>query len=142
MQGDDKVRYCSHCKLNVYNLPEMTMEQIKLLMVENEGRLCVRMYQRKDGRVMSKDCPVPFAKARRRMALMFATALFFLLGALGYAGAMGKADPDAAHVDMVDRLRAVPGLRTVVDWISPPATAGAMATPYHVTGKVAGPGGP
>ena len=58
MEGDDRVRFCPECELNVYNLSAMTEEQALALVQEREGRLCVRLYQREDGTVLTSDCPV------------------------------------------------------------------------------------
>ena len=57
MSGDDRVRFCGACKLNVYNLSEMTRRDVTELLQLVEGRLCVRFYRRKDGTVLTKDCP-------------------------------------------------------------------------------------
>lgn len=68
MQGDDRVRYCGECKLNVYNLAALSQDEVERLIVETEGRLCGRIYRRADGTVMTRDCPVGFAALRRRLA--------------------------------------------------------------------------
>jgi hypothetical protein len=46
MSGDDKKRFCGECKLNVYNLSGMTKDEAENLIIETEGRLCVRFYSR------------------------------------------------------------------------------------------------
>lgn len=58
MPGDDCVRRCSACRLNVYNLSGMTRGEAAELLHRTEGRLCVRFYRRKDGTVLTSDCPV------------------------------------------------------------------------------------
>ena len=58
MEGDDRVRFCTECKLNVYNLSSMTADEALALVEEREGRLCVHFYQREDGSVLTSDCPV------------------------------------------------------------------------------------
>ena len=55
MRGDDQVRFCKHCSLNVYNLSAMTRAQAERLVAEREGRLCIRMYRRLDGTVVTAD---------------------------------------------------------------------------------------
>ena len=57
MEGDDRVRFCDECGLNVYNLSAMTEDAALKLVEEREGRLCVRFYQREDGTVLTSDCP-------------------------------------------------------------------------------------
>jgi hypothetical protein len=77
MTGDERVRRCASCKLNVYNLHELTMSEVETLMRKPNGRLCVRLYQRKDGTVITADCPVGLRKVRMRLASgMIATAAF------------------------------------------------------------------
>ena len=56
MKGDDRVRHCTLCALNVYNLSAMSREEAAALVSNHEGRLCVRSYARADGKVMTKDC--------------------------------------------------------------------------------------
>jgi hypothetical protein len=49
MRGDNQVRFCKHCSLNVYNLSAMTREAAERLRRGARGRLCIRMYRRLDG---------------------------------------------------------------------------------------------
>ena len=58
MYGDDRVRFCSECKLNVYNLSGMTRREVTELFNLVEGRLCIRFFRRKDGTLLTQDCPV------------------------------------------------------------------------------------
>jgi hypothetical protein len=84
MRGDDQVRFCKHCSLNVYNLSAMSREQAEKLVADREGRLCVRFYRRLDGTVVTDDCEGAiklaakrigrFAKAATAMALTAALA--------------------------------------------------------------------
>jgi hypothetical protein len=73
MRGDNRVRYCEECKLNVYNFSAMTSRQIDALIEQHEGRLCGRFYQRSDGTMLAKNCPTGFRAAVIR-ASGFATA--------------------------------------------------------------------
>jgi hypothetical protein len=65
MHGDDRVRFCHDCQLNVYNLSTMTRPRAEALIHEKEGRLCVRLYMRRDGTALTENCPVGFRAARR-----------------------------------------------------------------------------
>ncbi len=59
MSGDKKVRFCSECKLNVYNLSEMSKTEAEQLLRNHEGdSLCIRLYLRADGTIITRDCPV------------------------------------------------------------------------------------
>lgn len=63
MDGDDRVRFCRECNRNVYNLSAMTKREARRVVTEREGRLCVRFYQRRDGTVLTSDCPVGAKRA-------------------------------------------------------------------------------
>jgi len=65
MEGDDRVRYCGQCKLNVYNIAAMSRDEAESLIRESEGRLCLKIYRRKDGTVITDDCPVALKRLRR-----------------------------------------------------------------------------
>ncbi len=57
MTGDERIRFCHACKLNVYNLSEMTKREAEDLILEKEGKLCIRYYKRFDSTILTKDCP-------------------------------------------------------------------------------------
>jgi hypothetical protein len=42
MQGSDSIRYCSHCATDVRDLSGLTRKQVVRLVLESNGRLCVR----------------------------------------------------------------------------------------------------
>jgi len=81
MYGDDRKRFCGDCKLNVYNLSGMSREEAESLIIKAEGRLCVRFYKRRDGSVITQDCPVGWARIKQRTRII-ATAAFSLVMAL------------------------------------------------------------
>src|SRR5215204_223410 len=81
MYGDDRKRFCGDCKLNVYNLSGMTRDEAEALVMNAEGRLCVRFYKRADGSVITSDCPVGWEKLKQRTRV-YATAVASLLMAL------------------------------------------------------------
>src|SRR5882724_10690219 len=68
MMGYERVRFCGACNLNVYNLSSMTRSEAESLIARNEGRLCVRFYRRRDGSIITKDCPVGLRAIRRRVS--------------------------------------------------------------------------
>jgi hypothetical protein len=73
MEGDDRSRFCALCGKQVYNLVSMTTSDALALIEAHEGELCGRLVRRRDGTVLTADCPVGLKskKARRwrRMAL-------------------------------------------------------------------------
>ncbi len=78
MPGDDRVRYCQACNLNVYNLPAFTENEIRELVANRQGRLCGRLYQRHDGTVLTQNCPVGLRAVTRRIS-RFAGAILAVL---------------------------------------------------------------
>lgn len=81
MYGNDRMRFCGDCKLNVYNLSGMSREEAENLVMNAEGRLCVRFYRRLDGTIITENCPVGWAKVKAR-AKVYVTAAFSLLMAM------------------------------------------------------------
>ena len=78
MYGNDRKRFCGDCKLNVYNLSGMTRADAEKLLMNAEGRLCVRFYRRIDGTIITENCPVGWARVKQR-ARVFTTAAFSLI---------------------------------------------------------------
>ncbi|MGI8811808.1 MAG: hypothetical protein ACR2IH_04685 [Pyrinomonadaceae bacterium] len=78
MYGTDRKRFCGECNLNVYNLSGMTKSEAESMLIQTEGRLCVRYFKRADGTIITKDCPVGWAAVRKRLS-MYATAAFSLV---------------------------------------------------------------
>ena len=54
MEGDERVRHCAECKLNVYNFAEMTRDEVRALLARSEGRVCARLYRRDVRRRVSR----------------------------------------------------------------------------------------
>ena len=74
MVGDEKVRFCTSCAKNVYNLSAMTSADAERLLGGGDAP-CVRFYQRTDGTVLTTDCPVGVKRRRRKkVALAIAGA--------------------------------------------------------------------
>jgi hypothetical protein len=71
MVGDGRVRFCGDCGKNVYNLSAMMREDAEALLRETEGAsICVRMFRRADGTMLTADCPIGARKVRRRRAAL------------------------------------------------------------------------
>ena len=75
MAGDDLVRHCAECDLNVYNLSAMTERDIQRLLGNAQGRVCGRFYRRADGTILTQDCPRGLRAATRRVSRFVAAAL-------------------------------------------------------------------
>lgn len=88
MTGDDRIRFCRQCKLNVYNLSAMTPEEGERLIREKEGRICARIYRRADGTILTQDCPVGLSALKRKTKLVLAkiaAAVVFVAGGFTFA---------------------------------------------------------
>jgi len=93
MIGDNRQRFCGDCKLNVYNLSGMTRTEAENLIMNAEGRLCVKFYRRSDGSIITQDCPVGWAKVKQRTQVFVtavASLLFTFFGAIGLVSVLGK----------------------------------------------------
>jgi hypothetical protein len=85
MSGDERARYCGQCEKHVYNIAGMTSEEAEGLLRRASGEVCIRIYRRADGTVLTSDCPVGVKRRRRRRAvasLAFGSALAAGAGAL------------------------------------------------------------
>jgi hypothetical protein len=80
MRGDERARFCELCQKHVYNFAAMTADEAAGLICEKEGKLCARLYRRRDGTVLTADCPVGAARywkrAKAAAAAMVVTGLF------------------------------------------------------------------
>jgi len=79
MIGNDQVRRCETCRLNVYNTAAMTSADVERMVLSAEGRVCMRLYRRGDGTVMTRDCPVGLRKYARRVSRLVSVAAAALL---------------------------------------------------------------
>ena len=83
MYGDDRKRFCKECRLNVYNLSGMTREDAEKLITNAEGRLCIRFYRRPDGTIITRDCPVGWARVKARTKVYVTAAFSLVMTLLG-----------------------------------------------------------
>lgn len=111
MTGDNRTRHCGECQKNVYNLSGMTREEAEALIIERNGDLCVRYYQRHDGTILLADCTIG-AQHKRRQRRIAAGAAALVAGGLAAAGAM------ANHVTMGEMAR--PEAQVVQGGLGPP----------------------
>ena len=97
MSGDDRTRHCGDCKKNVYNISELTRDEAEALIVAQEGRLCVRYFQRADGTILLKDCVVGVRRKRRRRVIV-AGAAALIAGGAAIAFAKFREETREEHV--------------------------------------------
>ena len=89
MFGNERIRFCGQCQLNVYNLSELTRAEAEALISRTEGRLCVRYYQRFDGSIITRNCPIGMKAIKRRLsriATAVASAVLSFFAGLGVYG--------------------------------------------------------
>jgi len=108
MTGDSKIRFCGQCRLNVYNLAEMTREEVSTVVRETGGRLCGRLYVRADRMATVSDCPRGAFRKRVRRGIMVAAVLVLA----GFGGLLKSAGNQ-------DRSVHPAWVRTVLNWIDP-----------------------
>jgi hypothetical protein len=58
MHGDERARFCVACEKHVYNIAALTASEVESLIQRTEGQFCARLYRRRDGTVLTADCPV------------------------------------------------------------------------------------
>ncbi len=64
MSGDECERMCALCSTNVYNISEMTGAEARRSLRSRGTSVCMRFFRRKDGTIMTDDCPVGLRKVR------------------------------------------------------------------------------
>jgi hypothetical protein len=79
MAGDERVRYCTVCELNVYNFAAMTRDEIDELLLRKEGRVCARLYRRADGTLLTSDCPSGVSTLRHTLSRWSSATMAALL---------------------------------------------------------------
>jgi ankyrin repeat protein len=74
MAGNDQVRFCEHCQLQVTNLSTLTRSEAMRLVERSQGRLCVRYVQRANGEVLTGQLPRRLHHIGRRVSRLAAGA--------------------------------------------------------------------
>jgi hypothetical protein len=116
MIGDAKMRFCSLCTKNVYDLSQLTRSEAEALIREKEGQLCVRYFRRADGRIMTQDCQKGFA-ARFRFLARFLGLLCLILLIFAFSVLLDQSRGPKGR--MFEALRDSEPFKTLVEWIDP-----------------------
>lgn len=147
MTGDDKSRFCGKCEKHVYNLSAMSREEAELVMLEKEGNLCIRLYRRQDGTVITQDCPVGVRKKRLRLVGVLALGAGAIASGLGFALAARVTTVQGEMMPVAQpqpQPSADPGVAEMGDMAGPVTPSpepppqiemGAKAAPPHPTPK-------
>ena len=99
MIGDDRVRHCSQCNLNVYNLSTMSVREAEELVLRREGRMCVRFYCRTDGTKLTRNCPVGLKAVMHRVSRVAGIALAAAMSAVPLAAQTQRAPERAVQLE-------------------------------------------
>jgi hypothetical protein len=82
MAGDERARFCGMCEKHVYNIASLQAAEVEDLIRRTEGNFCARLYRRRDGTVLTADCPVgalAFSTGRLHRVMTYAViGLWFL----------------------------------------------------------------
>lgn len=131
MAGDDRVRFCSQCNLNVFNFSEMTTAEVEQLVATTQGRLCGRFFRRSDGTMLTQDCPVGFHARFIRVSRVAGAALSAAMG-LSFAVAQ---KPPATNPSLIQIENAPDGIGVEVVDSTSAVIAGATVRVVDSTGQ-------
>ena len=87
MVGNDEVRFCVHCNLNVHDLTQMTRKRAEQLVARSRGRLCIRYVRRPDGSLQTRQVPSELHQIKRRASKITAGAFSAVLSLAASASA-------------------------------------------------------
>jgi hypothetical protein len=121
MAGDDRKRFCGDCKLHVYNLSGMTKYDAENLLRLSEGRLCVRYFQRADGTVLTQECPVGWARVKRRLSMASAAVFGLFLSLVGLFGVTSFGRKNVVMGEMIPYATPTPDTRPLMGAIAMPS---------------------
>ena len=124
MIGSERTRFCRQCELNVYNLSAMSRHEAESLIARSEGRLCVRFYRRKDGSIITQDCPVGLRALKQRASRIKRAVAASVLGFLTGIGI------NAAGIRLGEWLLNSPAI-----WKTHEPTTGVMVAPKPSQGR-------
>ena len=105
MLGNERVRFCSQCKLNVYDITAMTRSQAESFIANAEGRICAKFYRRADGTVLTQDCPVGLRAVRKKVSRAAAAAFSAIVSLFGGTALFAQQPKSESQVDIQRTLR-------------------------------------
>jgi hypothetical protein len=82
--SDEAKRFCGDCRKHVYSIDKMNASDARALIAnatQPESSVCVQLYRRADGTIITDDCPVGLRRIRkswRQLQSAVASALLFL----------------------------------------------------------------
>src|SRR5262245_18205516 len=115
MTGDDRSRFCGRCEKYVYNFSAMTATEAEDLIRAKEGKLCGRFYRRRDGTMLTANCPVGREKyftRLKRLGTVTAGLLLTSLGVMAWSRDGGESHVKGPFAEKCDEV-----LWTVKGWL-------------------------
>jgi hypothetical protein len=103
MTGDERSRHCAACKLNVFNISEMTKAEAEKMILSRLGkeRVCVKLMRRHDGTIITKDCPVGVSRIRKFRMKVASLAFSIFAGALATFGTSSRGMGDGEKMGKI-----------------------------------------
>ena len=109
MTGNNKIRHCALCNLNVHNFSAMSREEAEGILarhfnpdgsvIASAGRVCGGFYRRADGTYLLQDCPTGLAAIRVRVR----NAWLRVAAAIGLIGSAALAIDSVDHPERARR---------------------------------------
>ena len=112
MIGNDQVRFCEHCSLNVHNISAMTRARALRFAAKSTGRICVRYYHNPDGLIATRTVSPRLYQLGRRVSRLAAgafSATLTITGAVAQSPSLGRAA--RGPVACAQPCRSAPGER-------------------------------
>lgn len=75
----ERVKYCTNCSAQIYNLTGFDMGESQSLIFKRENRNNAPLYKREDGKFMTSDCPIALKKKKDKQMLIGGAALVLIL---------------------------------------------------------------
>ncbi|MFN2510404.1 MAG: carboxypeptidase-like regulatory domain-containing protein [Pyrinomonadaceae bacterium] len=108
MTGNDQIRFCEHCNLNVQDLSQLTRKRALRLVRASKGRLCIRYRSRPDGSLVTRSAPRNLYRIGRRASRIAAGAFSATLSLSPAAAAHSSSiSPTSSDFDPIERIESV-----------------------------------
>lgn len=69
MEGDSRTRFCTVCSKSVYNISDMPEQEASEFLSNQSQSICIRLFRRKDGTIITDDCPEGLRRLRNKYRL-------------------------------------------------------------------------
>ena len=86
MDGDERSRNCGACSKTVYNISDMSAAEAEAFLHKHRTSECMKFYRRKDGTVITDDCPVGLRRIRNAWRFVHRTASSVIALFISFAG--------------------------------------------------------